>query len=60
MKVAKTQNRDVEVSKIVATRALVDTPDTAVHGFGYNSKAAWEALEGLMLEFGGSPRRLRI
>ena len=57
MKAAKTQNRDVEVSKIVATRALVNTPDTAVHGFGYNSKSAWEALEGLMLEFGGLTKK---
>lgn len=57
LKVAKTQNRALEVSKIVATRELVNSPDTAIHGFGYSSKGEWQAVETLMFEYGGLTKK---
>lgn len=56
-KVAKVTDRNVEIEKIKATRLLVDSPDTKAHGFGYNSKAAWQAAETLMVEFGGLTKK---
>jgi NitT/TauT family transport system substrate-binding protein len=56
-KVTQVKDRNVEVAKLVATRDLIDAPDTAAHGFGYNSKAEWTAAEALMLEYGGLSKK---
>ena len=52
-KVSPTIKRDIEVEKLKATAALLDSPDTKTHGIGYSSKDRWEATQRLMLEFGG-------
>jgi len=57
LKRTTTTNRDVELAKLVATRDLVNSPETEAHGFGYNSPAAWQAAEALMLEFGGLTKK---
>ena len=57
LKRTTTTNRDVEMAKLVATRDLVNSPETEAHGFGYNSPAAWQAAQALMLEFGGLTKK---
>ena len=44
---------EIEIEKLKATAALLDSPDTKVHGIGYSSKDKWTATQKLMLEFGG-------
>ena len=44
---------EIEVEKLKATAALLDSPDTKAHGIGYSSKDKWAATQKLMLEFGG-------
>ena len=53
LKMSPTLKREVELEKLKATRSLVASPDTQAQGFGYASKAKWEAAQALMLEFGG-------
>jgi NitT/TauT family transport system substrate-binding protein len=57
LKRTTTTSRDVEIAKVVATRDLVNSPDTETHGFGYNSPAAWQSAETLMLDFGGLTKK---
>jgi len=56
LKVAQ-RNREVELEKLKATKGLLDSPDTARYGIGYSTKAAWQATEELMAQFGGLAKR---
>jgi NitT/TauT family transport system substrate-binding protein len=56
LKVAQ-RSRAVELEKLKATKQLLESPDTARYGIGYNGKAQWQATEELMAQFGGLAKR---
>ncbi len=47
----------VSIAKIKATSELVYTDISKKHGVGYNDRAAWQAAEDLMTEWGGLKKR---
>ena len=57
LKAAPTRDRQVELEKLRATKALLDSPETAKFGHGYNDRAKWQAAEELMSQFGGLTKR---
>jgi NitT/TauT family transport system substrate-binding protein len=57
LKAAPTRDRQAELEKLRATRALLDSPETAKFGHGYSDRAKWQATEELMAQFGGLTKR---
>lgn len=57
IKVSPDRSRDVAITKLAATQGLVYTDISKKHGVGYSDKAAWQAAEDLMTEFGGLSKR---
>lgn len=53
MKVSPNTKAPVSIEKLKATARLLESPETAAHGIGYNSKESWQHAQDLMLEYGG-------